>query len=106
MSSTTLVRDQQVADMDRIELSNFMRRVVSEPDFRSLFESDPAEAVRISGVSLSPAVEDTLIRNSTVGVELTNNMDTMEAASFFYFFFALSYNDEQTNARSPQQVNA
>lgn len=76
-----------VSDVDRIELSTLITRVVSEPDFRQLFQSDPAEAIRVSGVTLSPVAEEALVRNAKLGADLTTDMDKV-ASAFFFFFVA------------------
>jgi len=86
-STAVLERDNSTADLDRIQLGIFVRRVVSEPDFRSLCERDAAEAIRISGITLTPAVEEVLIRNASRAGELTTDMDKV-ASSFFFFFLA------------------
>lgn len=88
--SSLLQETQQpfsVSEVDRIELSNLISRVVSEPDFRALFQSDPAEAIRVSGVTLSQPAADALVRNAKLGADLTVDMDKV-ASAFFFFFVA------------------
>jgi hypothetical protein len=69
---------------DRIALGYIVRRVVSEPAYRELFKEDAAEAIRTSGVTLSPAVSTALIRNAGLGADLTVDMDNVASAFFFF----------------------
>lgn len=97
--------DSSVVDSDRLELGKFVRALVSNPEFRELYQSDPAAAIRQSGAELSPLVVDALIRNVQAGLGLTAHMDAV-ASVYFYFFYAAEFFGGEVYAESPGSVSA
>jgi hypothetical protein len=74
-----------VSDIDRLGLAKLIQRVVSDSDFRALFQSDPQDAIEHSGVSLSPVAAAALVKNAKLGAALTLDMDNVASAVFFFF---------------------
>lgn len=105
MLAAAVERDSSVADSDRLALGEFVRALVSDPEFRTLYRTDPASAVKASGVELSPLVTDALIRNVPAGLGLTAHMDAV-ASAYFYFFYAAAYFGDEAHAESPFSATA
>jgi hypothetical protein len=74
-----------VSDLDRLELATLARRVVSDSDFRAVFQSDPQKAIELSGSTLSPVAAAALVKNAKLGADLTVDMDKVASAFFFFF---------------------
>ena len=73
-----------VTDVERIELANFVRALVSDSHLRDLFAVQPAVAIERSGVSLSPETIELVAAQSDELMAATANVDkTMNAAFFF-----------------------
>ena len=76
-----------MSDLDRMELAKLVRRVVSDSEFRALFQADALRAIGESGVTLSPVATSALVKNAKLGADLTTDMDVV-ASAFFFFFVA------------------
>ena len=72
-----------VAEIDRIELANFARMVVSDPELRAVFAADPAEAIAQTGVTLSSTARDAVIQSAGQLVSITSDIDNPITAAFF-----------------------
>ncbi len=87
MQAEESTRQISVSDLDRVELARLVRRVVSDSEFRALFQADTLRAIGESGVTLSPVAAAALVKNARLAADLTMDMD-MIASAFFFFFAA------------------
>ena len=86
MQAGETAKQISMSDLDRVELAKLVRRVVSDSEFRALFQADTLRAIDESEVNLSPVAASALVNNAKLGADLTLDMD--KVASAFFFFFA------------------
>jgi hypothetical protein len=72
-----------VAEIDQIELASFARMVVSDPELRAVFASDPAAAIAQTGVTLSSTARDAVIQSAGQLLSITSDIDNPITAAFF-----------------------
>jgi hypothetical protein len=66
-------------------LQTLALRVISDPQFRKKFVTDPEKAVDDSGLKFDADTKSAIVANATQAAKLTSNMDNVHAAFFFFY---------------------
>ena len=74
-----------VSEHDKFALQTMILRVISDPDFRTTFTASPEKAIEISGLDFSVEARAALIANAAHATGLTEKMDNVHAAFFFFY---------------------
>ena len=72
-----------MVDVEREEITSFVRSMVCDSHLRASFASDPAAALESSGVALSPETRQAIVAEAPSLLRATEGVDNPTAAAFF-----------------------
>lgn len=85
-----LTKRERLSALDSIELGRLIQMIVSDPAMRDLVRTNPARALTLSKVRLSPDARSAFIEYAEHAASLTEKVDPVAGAFYFFLFFALS----------------
>jgi len=83
LSATTETHDVSVLEVEKEEVTSFVRAMVCDSHLRDLFTHDPEAALTDSGVVLSPQTRAALVEHAPDLLRATEGIDNPTAAAFF-----------------------
>jgi hypothetical protein len=81
-SVTTEAHEVSVLEVEKEEITSFVRSMVCDSHLRAQFVSDPEAALASSGTVLSPQTREAIVAHAPALIQATEGVDTPQAAFF------------------------